>query len=379
MNLISHRIALGIGLPALAAALFLPAQVVRAQQVRADRGFSYKAEALASGDERNSQEALWALEVQYKSLRMIYIDLTDPKTGKKKKELVWYLVYKALNRPFEGQQDDSDKTPVNQFDKPPNEKPIFVPEFTLLTDDNGVQRIFEDEILLEAQAAIIKRERQSLRNSVEAVGPIPEPTPIDAPKAEENAIYGLAMWRGMNPETDYFTIFLSGFSNGYRYVKGPVSYGQLSELVNNGELLPSDQVWDGKSDWVTASNQGDLFDKTKQPPENFDTTSWYYTSTSDRFGSDGPPPVWRKTLILKYWRPGDRFRQDESEVKPIGDSKWIYRISEPPKVSLVANEPAKAGATAPSAPPKNPASRNAFSDFFKQLDKTLKSGAPDSR
>ena len=377
MNLISRRIALGIGLPALAAALFLPAQVVRAQQVRSDRGFSYRANALASGDERNSQEGLWVLEVQYKSLRMIYIDLTDPKTGKQKKELIWYLAYKVLNRPFEGQQDDSDKKPLNQFDKPPNEKPIFVPEFTLMTADNGVQRIYEDEILPEAQAAIIKRERQTFRNSVEVVGPIPEITPFDATKMEENAIYGLAMWRGVNPETDYFTVFLSGFSNGYRYVKGPVSYGQLSELVDNGELLPSDTVWDGKSDWVTAANVGDLFDKNEQPAENSDTASWYFTSTSDRFGPEGAPPVWRKTLTVKYWRPGDRFRQDEAEVRPVGDPKWIYRISELPKKSFVANEPAKAGATAPSAPPKKSASRNAVSDFFKQLDKTLKSGPPD--
>ena len=350
MMLTSRRCQSCVGLLALAV-VFWPSQPVRAQNVLSDRGFDYKAEARASGDERNSQQGLWVLEVQYKTLRMIFLDLTDLKTGKKKKELIWYFVYKALNRPVEGQQDDSDKEPVNQFDKPQSEKPVFAPEFTLVTNDNGAQNIYQDEILPEALAAIIKRERQDLKNSVEVVGTIPDPTPFEAARADENVVYGVAMWRGVTSKTDYFTVFLSGFSNGFRYVHGPVSYDQLVKLANSGDLLKSDNVWDGKADWVTAGNIGGLFDSNEQPLQDVDASSWFYTSSGEELDLNSPPMVWRKTLSLEYWRPGDRFRQDETEVRPRTDPKWVYRISEPPAASLSASQ-AKQTDIAPTNPPE---------------------------
>ena len=36
---------------------------------------------LITGEERNAQPDLWALEVNYKPMRMIQVELTDPKTG----------------------------------------------------------------------------------------------------------------------------------------------------------------------------------------------------------------------------------------------------------------------------------------------------------
>ena len=45
------------------------------------------------------------------------------------------------------------------------------------------------------------------------MGAIPELTDADAKL--EKSIYGVATWRGVDPETDFFKIFMTGFSNGY--------------------------------------------------------------------------------------------------------------------------------------------------------------------
>ena len=68
---------------------------------------------------------------------------------------------------------------------------------------------------------------------------------------EADPVYGIATWKGIDPQTDKFTIYLGGFSNGYRIEQGP----------------------------------------------------------------DGNDRVARRTGVLKFWRPGDEFQEDESEFR----------------------------------------------------------------
>ena len=69
------------------------------------------------------------------------------------------------------------------------------------------------------------------------------------------------MWRGIDPEADRYTVFMTGFSNSIRKVDGP----------------------------------------------------------------DGKPIIMTKTIKQKYWRRGDRFDQREPEISLEGDTQWIYR------------------------------------------------------
>ena len=285
-------------------------------------GFDLVAPATASIQELSSQYNFWVLEVHLKPLRMIPVEISDPKTGERRREFIWYLVYKVINRPLEAVDAQAEAAPSNTFDKSPL-PPVFAPEFILVTDDNERKQVYRDEIISQAQAAICKRERRQLKNPVEIVGPIP---PVTQPGAkEENALYGLAMWRGVDPDTDYFTVLLIGFSNGYKFVRGPVSYEGLKEAVTAGKLRLSDQVWDTKGDWRGAGEVANLFDDTKNPPATADATPWFYTVAIDRVESDKSVEVWRRTLIQKYWRPGDRFDQSEVEVRRKGDPVWLYR------------------------------------------------------
>ncbi|MCA9071101.1 MAG: hypothetical protein KDA84_19370, partial [Planctomycetaceae bacterium] len=209
--------------------LFVGTSAPSPAQDNSKKEFPLVAKVNPSGEELSAQSRLWMMEVQMKPMRMIQVTLTNPETGRNQVENVWYMAYKAINRPLPFKEDTANVTPINDDDKEPLPQ-MFVPVFTLRTDDitNGmpVRKTYPDEIIPEAQAAINRREKRNnqnaYKNSVEIMQAVPEPTPED--QGEANAIYGVAMWRGVDRNTDYFTIYLSGFSNGYRYVNDPVSF-----------------------------------------------------------------------------------------------------------------------------------------------------------
>lgn len=212
-------------------------------------GVETVAAPLITGAERNAQPDIWAMEVNFKPVRMIQVDVTNPKTGKTSRELVWYLAYRALIRSSSGISDAGK----------PEDRPIFVPDFLFVVESRrGIEK-YEDRILPAAQAAINKRERIDYKNSVEVVGPLPKITP-DRSRVLKS-LDGVAMWTGIDPDVVNFTIYMSGFSNGYKVEQGP-----------NGEEV-----------------------------------------------------VLRRTLAQKFWRPGDRFDQHEEEIRLKDDPYWVYR------------------------------------------------------
>lgn len=298
-----------------------------AQKVIVSRGFNYAIASFASGAERQAQPNLWVFEVQYKSLRMVEIPITDKKTGVKKKELIYYLVYKVVNRVIEQKSDDPERTPVNDFDKTPVPE-TFVPEIVFASNDNGDRRSIKDSIIPEAQKFIQAREQRKLfkgiklLNTVEIVRKVPQAVP--SADKEPPTLYGVAIFRGVNPATDFFTLYLSGFSNGYKLVNGPVSYDDLKAMADADELKVGDQIWEGnlKVDWKGAVEVGNLFKENNDPPANADTTQYYYTVTPVR--ADDNTQIWRKTIIQKYRRPGDRINQKEQEIRVDGDARWIF-------------------------------------------------------
>ncbi|MCA9016143.1 MAG: hypothetical protein KDA77_12495, partial [Planctomycetaceae bacterium] len=186
-----------------------------AQQQTLTRGFTIKADIAATGEERAAQKSLWVLDATFKPMRMVRLDLTNPKTGKKEKTLVWYIVYKCVLRPIERPNDKDEFTPENA-EVPPPGPALFVPEITLITNDNGQQKIYPNQILPEAETMINQRERGQFKNAVDIIGELPPETPADS--KEEKAIYGVCIWTGVDPGTDYFTLLFSGLSNGYKIV-----------------------------------------------------------------------------------------------------------------------------------------------------------------
>ncbi len=323
------------------------------------RGFKIKAAAQASGDETERQLDLWVLEVRFKPLRLVSLQITDPKTGKKSKQLVWYLLYRAVNRTLKSKGDPNESNPLNTFDNPPG-KPLFAPEFTLVTNDNDGQKVYADQILPEAQTAIAIRERlPQLKNSVQVVGPIPEPTPVNA-KQDIKPIYGVVTWSGIDAQTDHVTIFMSGFSNGYRFVRGPVPFNTLSQAFTEGKIARSTATWNGnpESNWTNLntllkSSQDDPVEK-----QQIEKAPWFYAVEQTAAQPPAGSILWRKTLMQRYWRPGDKFDQDETEffLKGPNDEvyspRWLYRPDRPVTAKKKTAAPPAVSAGSPKPTPK---------------------------
>jgi hypothetical protein len=226
------------------------AQTVRPNEIRV--------EATATGEERSGQADLWVMDVYFKPLGLIPVQITDPATGAKREEFVLYITYRAFNRPLP--ERGVEESLVNEFD-PPVSSPLFVPEFTLIASDGVDQKVYADVVIPEALEAINRREKGSFKSAVSVVGPVPEIVVRSAPDAAEKGVSGVAMFRGVDPDADFYTVFLTGFSNGIRLAPGP----------------------------------------------------------------DGKKIVQTKTIVQKYRRPGDRFDRKEEEFHLDGESKWIYR------------------------------------------------------
>ncbi len=234
-----------------------------AQGGRNSGGFDATLPAIASGAEIRSQADLWVMQVDFKPMRLASLPVTDPATGETRRELVWYLVWRATNRPLQSPEKNTARTPRNELDPPPGERP-FVPEFVLIGEDGTAQQ-YRDTILPNVLPIIERRELRGafsdveLNTTVSAAGDLPPRVAADAGFGE-GATYGVATWTGVDPTTDRFTVLLNGFSNGYRLTTGP----------------------------------------------------------------DGKPVTERRTGLLKFWRPGDEIDETESEfrlgVSPRGDT-----------------------------------------------------------
>jgi hypothetical protein len=238
------------------AGLMASAALGSPQAVRAaDEGFSTVIRPSFSGEELRYQQDLWALEVAIKPMRMVYVPVTNPRTGAKSNEMIWYLVYKIINRPVT-RPAAADTEPVNVEDAPPPR--IFSPRATLVYEDRDLHGAVPDSIVPQALQAIVERERLNLKAPVQITGPLPKLTPADAKR--DNAEYGVFMFRGVNPRTTAFSVYLSGFSNAYKM---------------------------GKAE-------------------------------------SGTPPILRRTIVIPYRRPADEYDQFEKEIHQSEPPRWIY-------------------------------------------------------
>ncbi len=190
---------------------------------------------------------VWVLDFKFKGPRLITVDI--PGRGRK---VCWYLWYQVTNN---------------------TEEPhTFIPDFELVTHDKNT--VHHDQILPTVEKAIRKLEDPSedpssprIKNSVTiAAEPIPPSKLKGRPNAMPRPVSGIAIWDDVDPESNSYSIFVAGLSNGWS-VTDPV------------------------------------------PPEN-------------------KPVVRRKTLQLNFRRIGDKFFQKSEEIRFVPPAQWIYRGSQ---------------------------------------------------
>ena len=227
---------------------------------------------------------IWCLEFSFKPLRMLAVDIPQP-SGKMQRKLVWYLVYRVRNTGAgiaPKQNDDGTFTTVPKSMGPQR----FVPQFMLTSLDRDrrgepIRKSYMDRIMPTAVEAIARREMsgRQLLNSVEVAQKLLEPETGRA----VGGVWGVATWEDVDPEMDFFAIFVSGLTNAYG--------------------------WEDAANFQAGAAPG---------------TGRTFT---------------RKVLQLNFWRPGDSHAENETEIRygsapgmaglynsPEGIAhQWVYR------------------------------------------------------
>jgi hypothetical protein len=138
------------------------------------------------------RKGIWVLDFAFKPMR-----LTTVETARGRRQ-VHYLFYRVINR---------------------TGKPrMFVPQFTLVTDTN--QRIDDTPGLPDAVKKVQSREEPTfpIVNGPTAMGMIP---PSGSKEGIDDVVYGVAIWDGVDPKADAFSIYVRGLSDGYQLVTPP--------------------------------------------------------------------------------------------------------------------------------------------------------------
>jgi hypothetical protein len=239
---------------------------------------------------------IWNLEFTFKPLRMVRVDVPQ-KDGTMDNKVIWYVVYRVKNngghlKPRLRDKDEQSEAAegqtaitlpkgtfavdkVNEVHLPFAAKPStglkFFPMFVLETHDEQKTKSYNDHLVPTAVPVIQRREdpNRKLLNTVE----IGKETIQLSTEQIDKSVWGVATWEDVDPRTDYFSIYISGLTNAYRWKDDP-------EAV-----------------------------KTDSPPG----TGRTYT---------------RRKLKLNFWRPGDEFLQHEDEIRrepSAVDYEWVWR------------------------------------------------------
>lgn len=138
------------------------------------------------------KQGIWVLNFAYKPLRITQVDLP----GKGRRD-VHYLYYQVINKTGQPR--------------------MFVPQFTLITDTG---KRYEDAVLPQAVKKIKHREDSSIENlygAVDIMGVIPP----SIKQGIDDAVFGVAVWEGVDPHADKLQVFIKGLSNGQREDPSP--------------------------------------------------------------------------------------------------------------------------------------------------------------
>jgi hypothetical protein len=223
----------------LAAAAFCAAGLALAANPN-EREVKPQANVQDQDDITSPTSKVWVLDFKFKDPRLIKVDV--PGRGQK---VCWYLWYQVVNN-----------TP---------EAHTFIPDFELVTHDRNT--VHHDQILPRVQEAIRQIEDPTdylkIKNSVTISA---EAIPPSRPMATPRAVTGVAIWDDVDPDSNRYSIFVSGLSNGWA-VTDPI------------------------------------------PP-------------------DTKPVVRRKTLQLNFKRLGDRYLMRSEEIRFVPPAQWIYRGSQ---------------------------------------------------
>jgi len=134
------------------------------------------------------KQGIWVLNFAFKPMRMRTVEI--PGKGRKQ---IHYLYYRVVNRTGQPRE--------------------FVPQFTVITDTN---KRFEESVIPKAVPLIQNREDPTIKvlGAVDVAGVLPPSTK----QTVDDAVFGVALWEGIDPNADRMSIYVRGLSDGYQDV-----------------------------------------------------------------------------------------------------------------------------------------------------------------
>ena len=160
---------------------------------------------------------IWGLEFTFKPFRLVDVDIPQP-TGKMQKKPIWYMVYRVRYLGYEiHPKVDQTVSGFSTFNKfLPERRDVnsrrFVPQFVL--ENQGTGATYLDQVIPAAIDDIQQRERLDvLYNTVEMPG---VQIPVSDAKTGKG-IWGVVTWQDVDPRTDFFSVYIQGLTNAYRF------------------------------------------------------------------------------------------------------------------------------------------------------------------
>lgn len=241
--------------------------------------------------DRSFYRTTWYLQFTFKPLRLIQVDLPGP-NGRLQRKVVWYMVYRVQNLgghlkpvPKEPQADQLASAPeVQSVDDIGPPGIIFIPKFSLEATVEGQKQVYADRLLPLAIDAIRHREDPN-RKLLDSVAMSSHPIPLST-ATDDRSVWGVATWVDVDPRIDFFSIYVSGLTNAYRW-----------------------------------------------------------TDVDGAFKAGDPPGTGRqykyKTLQLNFWRPGDEFNLLEDEIHIGAPADKVVKPANPDQPLLPGQNPAE--------------------------------------
>jgi hypothetical protein len=193
---------------------------------------------------------VWVLDFVFKAPRLIEVDV--PGRGRR---ICWYMWYQVTNNT--------------------NEPHFFVPEFEIVTHDNPKNPVFRDQVLPTVQDAISKYEDPTgtyrIKNSVTIAA---EPIPANKKDANPYRTTGVAIWDDIDPDSNNYSVFVTGLSNGW-------------SKDDNG-------VYRRKTLQLNFKKIGDRFDQDSREIKFIAPATWIYRAVETQDKGSGSKEVENK-------------------------------------------------------------------------------------
>jgi hypothetical protein len=215
---------------------------------------------------------VWCLEFAFKPLRMIEVDVPQP-SGRVQRKNIWYMVYRVRNTGAgltgKANDDGTFETTAKSTDEI-----RFIPELVLVSNDRSGRSAGPQGVSRPDRPGCVGpiQERElpqgKLLNSAELAT---ELLKIEGGRTQQG-VWGVAMWEDVDPQIDFFSIYVRGLSNGLAWTDPPGAF-KLGNPPGNWAQVhlqdaaaqfwrPGDDIGENEREFRfgTAPQRGEFYD-----------------------------------------------------------------------------------------------------------------------